>query len=350
MAAKRISKTAQPETTSFKIHAAKAPVGGKALRAAFAIDERYDLAFALGFPYVVALEPDTLEAEEQAARAASLRLGPIVEEGTATRALRLLLGQGFKWSPKGVSLTPAGKKLVADASKVTRAEVESYLKKLVAAPNPSALSTLPFLIEAELGSDVAAQLLVKAMQQIGDGKLKRNDAELRVMIMNLGFVLLRCSAKVEKQVRKEAGSWLESKAKLLPAKRLEKLTSHEPQLSPLRGADVMLNGAEGIERSAFRPGGKLDPGSLLFCTEPSLIADALAKSPNGNLVGPTEARHAFTGGEAALASLMKRVAKLPAKEADAYVATFGPIRHPLVTAWLKRLNKLPSAAAMLERH
>src|SRR5690606_38956178 len=104
--------------------------------------------------------------------------------GTATRALRLLLGQGFKWSPKGASLTPAGKRLVADASKVPRAQIESSLKKLVGAPNPSALSLVPFLVEAELGSDAAAEALSQAIRQIGDGKLKRNDGELGALIRN----------------------------------------------------------------------------------------------------------------------------------------------------------------------
>ncbi|MCA9622739.1 MAG: hypothetical protein KC731_27155 [Myxococcales bacterium] len=338
------------ETPTFRIQAAKRPVGAKTLREGFAIDAHYDRAFALGFPYVVGIVADTSPPEEQAASASSLRLGPLMEAGTATRALRLLLGQAFRWTPKGASLTSAGKKLVEDASEIPRVQVESGLEKLVRASNPSGLSMVPFLVEAELGSDVAAQVLTRAIRQIGDGKLKRNEPDLGMLIRNLGFVLLRCSAKIDKQVRRDLGRWLESKAKLLPQKRLARVTPHEPQRSPLRAADVMLNGAEGIERSAVRPGGKLDPSSLLFCAEPGLIVDALTKSPNGNLVGPTESRHAFLGGDGALQILMKRVARLPMREAGAYVPTFGPIRHRLVTAWLERVSKLPLAAAMLARH
>ena len=327
------------------------------MRPGFAVTPNFDRAFALGFPYLRCAVPSELSGEEAAARAATLSWNDwALPEEVLRREARLILTQDFRFTPKpGVlKIGAKGKKALGNGRPLTAAEAKQGLGWLFGKGSPrdtAHLASLGFLLEAELGADEVASLLVEALESAPDTRLKDGDAGRAALANRLGFLLLRCKKGTDKKLRTRLRAWLDDRQRLLPAKKLAPRASFEPIHNVLRSVDLAINGDGALERSAFRPGGKLDPASTFFAQDQKLVATAVEKSPNGSLVAPTEARYAFLGGRPALAVLMRRIEKLPKKSAAGFVSTFGFIRSPLVVKWLRSLAaKLPEAKAALELH
>lgn len=367
MAAKKTKSTAANQTSTLEFGApnesqltlpfVKDAEGRSLLKPGFSISPAFDVAFALGFPYLVCPQVVTTVSTSEVLSATKAltydrwRILPSV----ADRTFRLLACNGVRLTPvPGTFIfTDKGEGAVALDAPVEEAEVEQSFKEIFSEAAPTFtffLADLALLVEPSLGASNTARALIGALEATPDTLLRRNDPERAALVQRLGFILLRTPQAAAAEHRARLRAWLDDRIRVLPGGTVKKRSKTEGVGSIWRSIDLVVNGDEAIERSAYRVGSAPDVTAVSFASNEKYVLKALGARPKG-LVAPLDARLAFIGGEEALSILVKQMSGLPAEYLPRYIETFGVIRSPLIVKWLKSIaKKTPIAEQTLQLH
>jgi hypothetical protein len=255
--------------------------------------------------------------------------------------------------PGVLQVTREGEQVIGLQDELNTTEVLDALKYLFSDSAPVFtffLADLVLLAETSLGAQKTADVVLLTLESASDSALTRNDPERAALVQRLGFVLLRCPKAAADGYRDRLRVWLDERARVLPGGAVKKRAKTEGVGSVWRSVDLVANGNAAIERSAFRVGAAPDVGSVLFASSAKVVSQAVGARAKG-LVAPHDARLAFLGGEEVLAALVKQLSGLPPERLCRFVETFGLIRSPLISKWLKTIaRKEPTAELTLQLH
>ncbi len=304
-------------STEHGIHAA----GAKHLRAGFAWTAEYDLAFALGFPFLRALvdeHPDDVETEVEARvqRAVWSRYPVFVPARIGLARARAL---PFVVLNPDASIRNAElvQETVQRTDELSVDEARSIVERAMANPSlvPAVVPECLAILEAVIGPAALADILIAALEGLPDAK-RTTAPKLRPFGTWLGFSLLRLPAGEAEALASRMDAWLSKVSKETGV-----------GVSAHQGVEVALQrGIRNATDAVFLTAGPPDRIRELVLAEGIQVRFA------------PQARLLFLGGTDAIGFYAENAKKLNADKQPDLFDELGPIKADEVLRFLLRLT------------
>ncbi|MBO6934078.1 MAG: hypothetical protein JJ863_03860 [Deltaproteobacteria bacterium] len=299
-------------------------------RPGFAFSADHDLAFALGWPYVIRLVEDEDDPGEVALKLAKGKLVTCDWPRAATHRVLRALGAGMK----GRGLAPEGAKGLTNPDEVSEDEALALLKAFFEQRFIKRLQPLiaTFAFEAILGPETVLDTFLSSVETSPAAWLDQR-AAIANLTVRQGYHLLRVRREVAPRYRERMEALLAAHAEAIG------LNDRPPNRFPIRHLDIVLHGRAGAERSGEVVDGSIVPRHLGFVMDDSGFvleqASALRPDPSSRV----DARLAFLAGERWLEQEEQRWPK--------YKHPTPGIAHQQVVEQLGRIRSPKTSAIML---
>jgi hypothetical protein len=306
--------------------------GARFVRPGFAFTAADDLAFALGYPHLTYLadgHPDDADPEAAAPLYVSKHgLAPTVWPREVAARVARAFGNWFDDAKVAEAYRTAGAITADEARQIIRSELHGNNSRI-----------LLLLLEALVGPSVVVSTAVDQLEAFSGQEWTDSGPNIRTdlppTILSLGYLLLRLPAD------EAAGA----RARL---EALYQVWTEEPKrfrTAAAKAIDVVLHGAAGAERSAYRAGGQISPyAPLHILDDPAWVARIVKASGAPDQSAKPDARLVFLGGDEVLDLELSRWKKYTKPGAHTLlVEQLGKIQSPQILPWMLEMSATSKA-------